>query len=216
MIAKISGTLSEIYEATVLLEVGEVGYEVMVPGYALELLSGKQGQQVSLHTMEYLEGSLAGAGNLVPRLIGFMHREERSFFERFTSVKGVGMRKALRALSMPISRVAEAIESKDTKMLQTLPGVGRRLADLMVAELAGKMDKFALAAAAQRGDSSGWTEGHTEAMEILLQLGERRSDAQELIDRVRQVDPEMNKAEEIVQAVYRLKTGQPAARAVEL
>ena len=212
MIAKISGTLAEVSETTVLVEVGDVGYEVMVPGYALELLSGKMGQQISLYTMEYLEGSLAGGGNLVPRLIGFMHAEERSFFERFTSVKGVGMRKALKALNMPISRVADAIESKDAKMLQTMPGVGRRLAEQMVVELAGKMDKFALAAASQRDDTSGWQQGHTEALEILLQLGERRSDAQELIERVRQVDPKMEKAEEIVQAVYKIKAGQPAGK----
>ncbi len=210
MIAKISGTLAEVAKAAVLIEVGEIGYEVMVPGYALELLASKIGQQVSLYTLEYLEGSLATGGNLVPRLIGFMHSEERAFFERFTSVKGVGMRKALKALSMPISRVASAIEAKDTKLLQTMPGVGKRLADQMVAELAGKMDEFALEAAAQRGDTTGWAQGQSEAMEILLQLGERRSDAQELIERVRQVDPKMDRAEEIVQAVYRLKAGQSA------
>ena len=54
------------------------------------------------------------------------------------------MRKALKALSMPISRVASAIEAKDTKLLQSLPGVGKRLADQMVAELAGKMDELAV------------------------------------------------------------------------
>ncbi len=213
MIAKISGTLAEVAKAAVLIEVGDIGYEVMVPGYALELLASRIGQQVSLYTLEYLEGSLATGGNLVPRLIGFMHSEERAFFGRFTSVKGVGMRKALKALSMPISRVASAIEAKDTKLLQSMPGVGKRLADQMVAELAGKVDEFALAAADQRGDASGWAQGHTEALEILLQLGERRSDAQELIERVRQVDPKMDKAEDIVQAVYRIKSGLPTGRA---
>jgi Holliday junction DNA helicase RuvA len=197
---------------SVLVEVGEIGYEVMVPGYALELLANKTGQQVSLYTLEYLEGSLATGGNLVPRLIGFMHSEERAFFGRFTSVKGVGMRKALKALSMPISQVASAIEAKDAKLLQSLPGVGKRLADQMVAELAGKVDEFALAAADKRGKASGWAGGHSEALEILLQLGERRSDAQELIERVRQVDLKMDRAEEIVQAVYRLKAGAPAGR----
>lgn len=212
MIAKISGTLAEITDSAVLIELGDVGYEVMLPGYALELLCGKLGQQVSLYTLEYFEGSIATGSNLVPRLIGFLHSEERAFFECFTSVKGLGMRKALRALTMPISRVADAIESKDIKMLQTLPGVGKRLAEQIVVSLAGKMDKFALAAAAERGDTSGWAQGHTEALEILLQLGERRSDAQELIERVRQVDPQMNKAEQIVQAVYRIKTGAPPGR----
>ncbi len=212
MIAKISGTLAEVAKTSVLIEVGDLGYEVMVPGYALELLASKTGQQVSLYTLEYLEGSIATGGNLVPRLIGFMHSEERAFFGRFTSVKGVGMRKALKALSMPISRVASAIEAKDNKLLQSLPGVGKRLADQMIAELAGKVDEFALAAADKRSEASGWATGHSEALEILLQLGERRSDAQELIERVRQVDPKMDRAEDIVQAVYRLKSGAPAGR----
>jgi Holliday junction DNA helicase RuvA len=212
MIAKISGALAEVTEGLALIEVGQITYEVMVPGYALDLLASKIGQQISLYTLEYLEGSLATGGNLVPRLIGFPHGEERSFFQRFTSVKGMGMRKALKALSMPISRVAGAVESKDAKLLQTLPGVGKRMADQIIAGLAGKLDKFALVAAAQRGDASDWAQAHTEALEILLQLGERRADAQELIERVRQVDPDMNKPEQIVQAVYRLKVGQPAGR----
>ena len=153
MIAKISGTLAEVANGLALIEVGEIGYEVMVPGYAQQLLAGKQGQQVSLYTLEYLEGSLAAGSNLVPRLIGFPHSEERSFFQRFTSVKGVGMRKALKALSIPVSRVAGAIEAKDARLLQTLPGVGKRLADQMIATLSGKLDEFALVAAAQRGET---------------------------------------------------------------
>ena len=212
MIAKISGTLAEIADGLALIEVGEIGYEVMVPGYAQHLLAGKLGQQISLYTLEYLEGSLATGGNLVPRIIGFPHSEERAFFRRFTSVKGVGLRKALKALSIPISRVAGAIESKDAKLLQSLPGVGKRLAEQMIVELSGKLDEFALVAAAQRGDTSDWIEAHTQALEILLQLGERRADAQELIERVRQVDPQMDKPEQIVQAVYRIKAGQPAGR----
>ena len=212
MIAKISGTLAEVAEGLALIEVGEIAYEVMVPGYALELLANKLGQQVSLYTLEYLEGSLATGGNLVPRLIGFPHSEERAFFQRFTSVKGVGLRKALKCLNIPISRVAGAIESKDAKLLQSLPGVGKRLAEQMIVELSGKLDEFALAAAAQRGDAGDWAQAHIEALEVLLQLGERRADAQELIDRVRQVDPQMDKPEQIVQAVYRIKAGQPAGR----
>ena len=212
MIAKISGTLAEVTDGLALVEVGEIGYEVMIPSYAQQLLAGKLGQQISLYTLEYLEGSLATGGNLIPRLIGFLHVEERSFFQRFTSVKGMGMRKSLKALSMPISSIASAIEAKDAKLLQAMPGVGKRMADQIIAGLAGKLDEFALAAAAERGQGGDWAQPHTEALEILLQLGERRSDAQELIERIRQVDPDMDKPEQIVQAVYRLKAGQPAGQ----
>ena len=215
MIAKISGTLAEVADGLALVEIGEIGYEVMLPGYAQQLLAGKIGQQISLYTLEYLEGSLATGGNLVPRLIGFPHSQERAFFQRFTSVKGVGMRKALKALSIPVSRVAGAIESKDARLLQTLPGVGKRLADQMIAELSGKLDEFALVAAAERGGTSDWAQAHSEALEILLQLGERRTDAQELIERVRQVDPKMDRPEQIVQAVYRLKAGSSLGKRPE-
>ncbi|MBN1361829.1 MAG: hypothetical protein JW993_14630, partial [Sedimentisphaerales bacterium] len=107
MIARIEGTLIKLDTETALVQVGAVAYEVMLPGYCVSALSDQIGADVTLCTMEYYEGTLGG-GNLIPRMIGFLNSAERDFFTKFTSVKGMGIKKGLRALSIPIANIAGA------------------------------------------------------------------------------------------------------------
>ena len=102
MIAGIEGKLVKLDTETALVQVGAITYEVMLPGYCVSALSGLIGSEISLCTMEYYEGSLGG-GNLIPRLVGFLTPGEREFFTTFISVKGMGIKKGLRALNMPIA-----------------------------------------------------------------------------------------------------------------
>ena len=145
MIAGIEGKLVQLGTETALVQVGAITYEVMLPGYCVSALSGRIGADVSLCTMEYYEGSLGG-GNLIPRLVGFLSPVEREFFSTFISVKGLGIRKGLRALSIPIADIAGAVEAGDEKMLMTLSGIGRKMAQQIVAELKGKLQGFAFGA----------------------------------------------------------------------
>ena len=136
MIARIAGVVADVSEGSAILDRDGIGYEVLVPRYAIGELTAARGKSLTLHTLQYLEGNPAG-GNLVPRLIGFTSPGDIRFFRLFTKVKGVGVRKALRALAEPITRVAAAIESGDAKLLARLPGIGSRTADQIVAELRG-------------------------------------------------------------------------------
>ncbi|MHC4926234.1 MAG: Holliday junction branch migration protein RuvA, partial [Planctomycetota bacterium] len=138
MIAQIEGKLVSLVEDKGLVQVGAICYEVMLPGYAISELSGKIGSEVTLCTMEYYEGT-PGGGNLIPRMVGFLTQGEKDFFAHYTSVKGMGIKKGLKSLTMPIARIADAIEAGDEKMLTTLPAVGKRMAQLIVAELNGKL-----------------------------------------------------------------------------
>ena len=97
--------------------------EVLVPQFAVAELAAYRGQVVALHTIEFYEGNQA-SGNLVPRMMGFLHTEDREFFRRFVNVKGIGARKALKALCEPVRRIATWIESSDAKALTRLPGIG--------------------------------------------------------------------------------------------
>ena len=54
----------------------------------------------------------------------------------------MGIKKGLKSLTMPIARIADAIEAGDEKMLTTLPAVGKRMAQLIVAELNGKLTRL--------------------------------------------------------------------------
>src|SRR5947208_8697397 len=97
---------------------------------------------MTFHTIMYLQGDASG-GNIEPRLIGFLQRSDKKFFEKFITVKGIGPKKALKALALPAGEIAQAIESRDTRFLVGLPQIGKRMAEQIVAELAGKATKFA-------------------------------------------------------------------------
>jgi Holliday junction DNA helicase RuvA len=145
MIARIEGELVKLDADCCLVQVGPVGYELMLPSYCVNALSDKIGADVSLCTMEYYEGT-PGGGNLIPRMVGFLNAGERDFFTKFISVKGIGIKKGLRSLSIPIATIAAAIENGDDKMLCSLDGVGKRMAQQIIAELRGKLGTFAIGA----------------------------------------------------------------------
>ena len=205
MIARISGRLEQVSDGAALIEAGSgLTYEVLVPACDVERLSRRVGQEVVLHTIHYLEGD-PSHGSQVPRLVGFLDESDRRFFRLFTTVKGIGNRRALRALARRPGEVAAAIANKDTKFLVALPEIGRRTAEQIVAELSGKVDVFA---------EAGWAvpaaevpPAAMEALSVLVQLGERRADAAAWIERALSADPKPDSAQAIIQRVYRLKAG---------
>jgi len=206
MIARIEGKLVKLDSSTALVQVGAVGYEVMLPGYCVNALADKIDSVVALCTMEYYEGT-PGGGSLVPRIVGFLNAGERDFFTKFTSVKGIGIKKGLRSLSVPIAAIAAAIEDGDDKMLMTLDGVGKRMAQQIIAELRGKLQHFAAGAELLGPAQRDFKPFQAEALEILIAWGEKRTEAMELIELACQRHPDINSAEGLVPLVYRLKQG---------
>ncbi len=206
MIARIEGQLVKLNNDSALVQVGPVGYEVMLPSYCITELSGRVGTDITLCTMEYYEGTLGG-GNLIPRMVGFLSSSERDFFTKFISVKGMGIKKGLRSLSIPIATIAAAIENGDDKTLISLPAVGKRMAQQIIAELRGKLKTFAVGAEPVRPPEARLLPFQAEALEILIAWGEKRTDAVELIELACQKHPDIESAEELVPLVYRLKQG---------
>jgi Holliday junction DNA helicase RuvA len=206
MIARIEGKLLKLDSGTALVQVGAIAYELMLPSYCVIALSDKIGSDIALCTMEYYEGTLGG-GNLIPRMIGFLSPSERAFFTKFVSVKGMGIKKGLRSLSTPIANIAAAIENGDDKTLQALDGVGKRMAQQIIAELKGKLQTFALGAEPTRATEAMFKPFQIEALEILIAWGEKRNEAMELVELACQRHPDINSAEALVPLVYRLKQG---------
>jgi len=206
MIARIEGKLVKLDTDSALVQVGAVGYEVMLPSYCVSALSDKVGSDITLCTMEYYEGTPKG-GSLVPRMVGFLNAGERDFFTKFISVKGIGIKKGLRSLSIPIATIAAAIEDGDDKILMTLDGVGKRMAQQIIAELRGKLGHFAIGAESARPAETRFKPFQAEALEILIAWGEKRNEAMELIELACKKHPDINSAEALVPLVYRLKQG---------
>lgn len=208
MIALVEGKLISIDldDGLALVQVGAIGYEIMLPAYCISELSSKIGAEITLCTMEYYEGT-PGGGNLIPRLVGFQSLAERDFFTKITSVKGVGIKKALRSLAIPIATIALAIEENDEKILSTLPGIGKRTAQLIIAELKGKLQSFTAGAKATPVAIGAFKAFQAEALEILIAWGEKRNEAIELIELACTRHPDVNTAEMLVPLVYRIKQG---------
>lgn len=207
MIAQISGKLTDLNNDSAYVQVGQITYEIMLPGYCISQLSGKINSEITLCTTEYYEGT-PGGGNLIPRMVGFVSPAERDFFKTFTSVKGIGIRKGLKCLAMPIATIAAAIENSDEKTLSTLPSVGKRLAQQIIAQLKGKLSKYALDESKAAGDEQQTFEAYqAETLEILVAWGEKRIEAMELIQAACKKHPDVKTAEQLVPIVYRIKQG---------
>ncbi|HIJ71959.1 MAG TPA: hypothetical protein HPP87_11445 [Planctomycetes bacterium] len=206
MIAQIEGKLVSLGADSGIVQVGSLCYEVLLPGYAVKALGGKIGADITLCTMEYYEGT-PGGGNLIPRMVGFLSRAERDFFGKYTSVKGMGIKKGLKSLTIPIATIADAVEAGEEKLLLSLSGVGKRLAQHIIAELKGKLGDFAIGAGAASDARAAFETFQVEAMEILVAWGEKRTDAMELIDLACRKHPDIKSAEALVPLVYRIKQG---------
>ncbi|MEY3027385.1 MAG: putative Holliday junction ATP-dependent helicase RuvA [Planctomycetota bacterium] len=171
-------------------------YELLVPACDAGELLMRKGTKVSFVTLHYLESQGQGS-HFVPRLIGFSSREQRDFFELLTTVKGIGNRKALRAMQVPHGRIAEAIAGGDAKFLASLPEIGKRTAESTVVELKGKLDPFlkdpsatrraletTAAVAAAAAAASAPSGPAADAEDVLVALGEPRAQARAKIERV--------------------------------
>ncbi len=196
VITRITGRLRSLSDNVLTLAVGAVEYEVLIPEFTRRHLQAEVGREISLHTIQYLEGNPV-QGRLTPRLIGFLSEAEREFFELFCSVDGVGVRKALRAMVRPVQDVATAIEEQDTKLLATLPGIGPAMAERIVAKLRRKVPKFALLVARREAVQTQVT------FDILRGLGHSESDARRLLDAVLATGKKFKDVESLIQAIYR-------------
>ena len=210
MIARVQGKL-ETVEGTVAIIGTEMGlaYAVHVPAFLASELATVTGATVTLHTMQLFEATAQGS-HMTPRLIGFRTKEERRFFELFTTVKGLGTRRGLRAMAAPIGEIAHAIASRDVVWLQKLPEIGKRLAETVVAELHGKVDGFVALHAGQvtEGKPSGVTMGDVaqQAVAALVRLGEAKADAERKVERALASHPKASEAsaDELLAAAFAL------------
>lgn len=216
MICRITGVLDAIENGRAHVTPAGTGlsYEVLLPAFAAARLGMSIDSEITLHTHQFFEASAQGT-NMTPRLAGFLTPDHRSFYELFTTVKGIGPRKALRALALEPGTIAAAIAERDVKTLQTLPEIGKRMAETIVATLHGKVDAFLSGGAQPAGEGGGGeatgeapapgNAAAREAIEVLVQLGENRPQAARWVDAVLTKHPGMDDAQAIITEALRIK-----------
>ena len=212
MLTKVRGILETLSDETLTLSVDPFEIEVLIPEHTRRQVQAKLGQPITLHTILYIEGG-AMASRLVPRLVGFLSAIDREFFEIFCSVDGVGVRKALRAMVLPVRELARTIQDQDLKLLSTFPGIGEATAERIVAKLRRKVGKFALIVSPETTAATGEVNGAPENAEpdvirdtyaALLSVGHSDSDARQAIDRVLVGKKKFKSAADMIEAIYLL------------
>ena len=212
MLHRLRGTLVELHGPIAIVAPtgdGAREVEVMLPAYFAAQLATSEGQPIELTTIEYLESHGQGS-SFIPRIIGFPDLEARRFFELFTTVKGVGMRKALRAMAVSPAEIARAVNDKDARFLQGLPELGKRSSETVVAELGGKVDGFvresstsgAGAEVEAKPASRIESDAAQRAVTALVRLGETENDARKLVERVLEQDEGLEDADAILAASF--------------
>lgn len=203
MIGYIEGRLLKKEEERILLLANQIGYEVMLPAIVMEHLKSKVvGDHVSLYVYYHQTDRQPK-----PVLIGFNSEIEKEFFQFFISVEAIGPLKAVKALNIPISDIADAIETKNARKLENLKGIGKRTAQKIIATLGGKMGKFALIQrpAKQQEEKASVTEDFAEqVLDVLVsQLGHKASDAKQMITDAITRNSNISTPEALFDEIYR-------------
>ena len=139
MIGKLKGTLEEVGEDHVVVDVHGVGYVAYCGARTLGALPGA-GEAVTLFIETYVREDML-------RLYGFASEAERGWFRLLQNVQGVGSKVALAILgTLSVGELASAIALQDRATIARAPGVGPKVAARIVTELKDRAPAFSGAA----------------------------------------------------------------------
>lgn len=132
MISSIRGVVEKTGKNFLVVRVGDVSLKVLVPAYLLDE-SLQPGDSITLFTSLYLKEEELS-------LYGFVHEDERDFFELLMTTPGVGPKVALALLSyLSPAALREAIALEQEGILTRVPGIGPKTAKSIIFHLKDKV-----------------------------------------------------------------------------
>lgn len=182
MIGYLKGEIAEIKENYVVLEVGNIGYEVYLPSSSIMSLPSK-GSTIKLYTYMHVREDAIG-------LFGFLTKDDLEMFKLLITVNGIGPKGALGILSaISADEIRFAVLAEDSKTIAKAPGIGNKTASKLILEL---KDKFKLESAfeqrlinqEEKRTGSGVVNLKEEAVQALTVLGYSGSDALKIVNQI--------------------------------
>ncbi|EKP3902812.1 Holliday junction branch migration protein RuvA [Listeria monocytogenes] len=127
----IKGTVTTITPEYIVVEAGQIGYQIITGNpFSFQRLEGIEAQ-VFLY-QHVREDNIS--------LFGFQTTEERYLFKKLLSVSGIGPKSALAIIaSGDVVPLISAIESEDDVYLTKFPSVGKKTARQIILDLKGKL-----------------------------------------------------------------------------
>lgn len=186
MYAYLKGTLEEITEDAIVVEVGGIGYNVRVSTTTADLLPGI-GSEIKIYTYTMVREDAF-------TLYGFLSRDDLEIFKKLITVNGIGPKGGLAILSvMNADALRFAIMAGDAKSIAKAPGVGNKTAERVILDLRDKISledtlqglgSPAVTAGAAVGGAGTDNVMKREAIEALVALGYSASDATNAVKKV--------------------------------
>lgn len=192
MIAYLSGKFSYKNPAVVYVDVNGVGYEV----------------NISLNTYAHIEKLAEGklftylqVKEDAHTLYGFFDTLEKEMFVLLIGVSGVGAATARMMLSaMKPEEISNAIVMKQTSVLESVKGIGRKTAERLVLELKDKVAKLSPASAGNVLVNNTFDQ---DALNALIALGISRPMAEQAIKKTLMSEPSINSLETLIKKALR-------------
>ena len=198
MFAYLIGRVAGVTEDNLVLEVGQIGFNVKVPA-SLPSLLPPVGGEVKIYTYTCVREDAF-------QLYGFLSQDELDMFRLLITVSGIGPKGGLAILSvMSADDVRLAVLTQDAKAIARAPGVGPKTAQRLILELKDKIsmeDTFVSGESeAYAAGTSGLTDARREAAEALAALGYSAAEAAQAVRKVEHGD-EMD-VEELLKAALK-------------
>jgi Holliday junction DNA helicase RuvA len=179
VIAHLAGRVLKKAPQEVVVDVGGVGYRVLIPVSTFYRV-GDAGAAVSLLVHTHVREDAL-------QLFGFATEEEQALFERLIEVAGVGPKLAVNILSgIEAADLVEALRAGDLARLTRIPGVGRKTAERLVVELKDKMP--AVASVGKAVAAAPPASPKEDLLSALANLGYSRGEAEKGVDRALRED----------------------------
>ncbi|MDD3253199.1 MAG: Holliday junction branch migration protein RuvA [Lachnospiraceae bacterium] len=185
MFSYIRGPLAEVCEDVIVVEAGNIGWNIHIPLSVLDRLP-RQGEEVRIYTsFQVREDAMT--------LFGFLTRQDLKMFEQLLGVNGIGPKAALGILStLQPDDLRMAIISEDEKAISRAPGIGPKTAKRVILDLKDriKMEDILPAgmgvtlADVSAAAVSGMADAGKEAIEALVALGYSMSEATKAVRQV--------------------------------
>jgi len=197
MIAQLTGKILSKNPPEVVLEVSNIGYEILCPMSTFYQL-GDTGQDVLLYTHLSIKED-------AHTLFGFITKDEKILFRELIRVNGVGPKVALAILShLTVGSLIECIRNEDADLLAKTPGIGKKTALKLIVELKDRLDKveFSSAAITPSAAQSNSNPNAKKALEALQSLGFKTKEANKMIS---SIDDQTLSTEELIRQALKNK-----------
>ncbi len=175
----IRGSIADISPANIVIDAGGVGYFINISLNSYSQLSGKREARLFLHQVVREDAHL---------LFGFAEQNERELFRNLISVNGVGANTAIMMLSsLNPDEIRSAVATGNVAVLQGVKGIGAKTAQRIIIDLKDKLGKL------QETSQILATADNTtqiEALSALVMLGFSKKDADKVVSKILQEQPD--------------------------